>query len=353
MRVLDPSLTNTGSPRGSYTDGGAFIFSLQDAADGSGNKRLVCADKFGKVIETPGTKSYAMFQSSGNRRKASPSKKVSAICFRKLRLLRPKKFLLMSGCYQDIHPEEFKIAIETIKNQASKGDAARETAILALTLLYDCRYDTGKIKRSSVQHVLKINLDDILSATHMITENAPSKFVQVDFATRNAVKTPRNDDETLIINAEHFEPEGENCDAVLIVKAINLAGGDCPVQVPRPAFYGVWLRSLDERRQNRCYGSSGDYLHRALTVWKSTCTATPGSTRPGYERRQAGGICDVGQTFMYGAKGWHRLRHGERRRTASHQCGWQAARGNQWHRPGLPGRILYGGDALAGGGFII
>src|SRR5271157_6031601 len=37
---------------GSYTDGGAFIFSLKEASDGSGKKQLICADKFGKVIET-------------------------------------------------------------------------------------------------------------------------------------------------------------------------------------------------------------------------------------------------------------------------------------------------------------
>jgi len=38
---------------GSHTDGGAFIFSLKDAKDGSGKKQLICTDKFGKVIETP------------------------------------------------------------------------------------------------------------------------------------------------------------------------------------------------------------------------------------------------------------------------------------------------------------
>ena len=38
---------------GSYTDGGSFIFSLKDSGDASGNKKLVCTDKFGRVIETP------------------------------------------------------------------------------------------------------------------------------------------------------------------------------------------------------------------------------------------------------------------------------------------------------------
>ena len=36
---------------GSHTDGGSFIFSLVD--DGSGGKKLICTDKFGKAITTP------------------------------------------------------------------------------------------------------------------------------------------------------------------------------------------------------------------------------------------------------------------------------------------------------------
>jgi hypothetical protein len=38
---------------GSHTDGGSFIFSLKDAGDGSGNKKLICTDKFGKAIGVP------------------------------------------------------------------------------------------------------------------------------------------------------------------------------------------------------------------------------------------------------------------------------------------------------------
>jgi len=37
---------------GSYTDGGAFIFSLKDAKDGSDKKQLICTDKFGNLIDT-------------------------------------------------------------------------------------------------------------------------------------------------------------------------------------------------------------------------------------------------------------------------------------------------------------
>jgi len=51
-------------------------------------------------------------------------------------------------------------------------------AITALTLLNDLRYNTGKIKRSSVLHVLQMNLDELLGATPMITDKSTSRFTQ-------------------------------------------------------------------------------------------------------------------------------------------------------------------------------
>ena len=65
----------------------------------------------------------------------------------------------------------FRHAIETIKGFALKSADFRQTAIDVLTQLHDRRYDTGRLKRSSVQHVLRINLDEILETTPKITEN--------------------------------------------------------------------------------------------------------------------------------------------------------------------------------------
>ena len=78
-------------------------------------------------------------------------------------------------------PEGFRYAIEIIKGQALKDDVFKQTAIEALTLLYDRRYNTGKIKRSSILHVLKLNLEEILAATPMIADNKTSRFCQIDF----------------------------------------------------------------------------------------------------------------------------------------------------------------------------
>ena len=44
---------------------------------------------------------------------------------------------------------------------------------------------------------------------------------------------------------------------------------------------------------------------------------------------------DVGQTFLYGAKGGEVYVHGERRGKAPHQCGGKTAGGDQRHLPRL------------------
>ncbi len=79
----------------------------------------------------------------------------------------------MSGTTSaDLIRTSFRFAIETIKGHALKNDDFKQMAIDALTLLNDRRYNTGRIKRSSLQHVLKISLDEIFDATPMITERS-------------------------------------------------------------------------------------------------------------------------------------------------------------------------------------
>jgi len=43
-------------------------------------------------------------------------------------------------------------------------------------MLNDLRYNTGKIKRSSVLQVLKINIDELLAATPLISDKPTSNL---------------------------------------------------------------------------------------------------------------------------------------------------------------------------------
>jgi len=179
---------------GSYTDGGSFIFSLKDSGDGSGNKTLVCTDKFGRVIETPKDKeicdvgepveSNAACIAIEKELQASFAEKDPATATRKI-------VAYIQGNIGGFDANSLRYAAQTIKKQADEDDDCKQTAIDSLTLLGDLRYNTGKLKRSSLQHVIKLALDAIFDETTMITEKSNSSFSRIDFATRGEIRAPK------------------------------------------------------------------------------------------------------------------------------------------------------------------
>jgi len=343
---------------GSHTDGGAFIFSLKDAKDGSGKKQLICTDKFGKVIETPKDK-VACDVSKKVKVKAAESKPIEEQLIRLFSetggSAADKIFTYVRGAMSGFDVEQLRFAIEAIKSYGLKNDAGKQTAITALTLLNDLRYNTGKIKRSSVQQILKINIDELLAASPIIAEKPASHFVQINFATRGALRKPHQTEQTLVIDTEKFEPEGDNCDAVLITKAFKLGWRNFIVYKYRgQRFTGCGLGPSTKGVRIDVYGSSGDYLASGIDGMEIYVH--------GNAQDQLGQILksgklviygDVGQTFMYGAKG-----------------GEVYIMGNAAGRPlinavGKPRVVINGscldylaesfmaGDALNGGGFVV
>ena len=344
---------------GSYTDGGAFIFSLKDAKDGSGKKQLICTDKFGKAIETPRDKVVCDVSKKAKVKAAegkSIEEKLNGLFDETDGSAANKIFSYVRDAIVGFDAAEgFRFAIETIKSYGLKNETCKQTAITALTLLNDLRYNTGKIKRSSVQQILKINIDEILAATPMITEKTSSPFVQIDFAARGSLRKPHQHEQTLVIDAGNFEPEGDNCDAVLIVKAFKLGWRHFIVYKYRgQRFTGCGLGPATEGVRIDVYGSSGDYLASGIDGMEIYVH--------GNAQDQLGQIMkdgklvvygDVGQTFMYGAKG-----------------GAAFIMGNAAGRPlinavGKPRVVINGtaldylaesfmaGDALNGGGFVV
>ena len=344
---------------GSHTDGGAFIFSLKDTGDDFGNKQLVCTDKFGKVIET--AKGKVICDTSKKLKRTTAKGKAIEEDLRGLfaeadgSSAAHKIFAFVRDAMGGFDAETFRFAIETITGQALKDDTSKQTAITALTLLNDRRYHTGRIKRSSVQHVLGISLDEILSATPMITENTASQFSQIDFATRSALRAPQRNDQILVIDAEHFEPEGDNCDALMIVKACKLGWRRFILYKCRgQRFTGCGCGPATEGVRIDVYGSSGDYLASGIDGME---IYVHGNAQDQLCQIMKEGklvvFGDVGQTFMYGAKG-----------------GVTYIMGNAAGRPlinavGKPRVVINGtaldylaesfmaGDPLAGGGFVI
>jgi len=343
---------------GSYTDGGSFIFSLVDSGDGAGGKKLICTDKFGKVIETPKGKAicdtakapaideaakkemYSRLQEQFSSKEGQGGRNI---------------FAFVRDGLKSFSPEAFRSCIETIKGFAQQSDDFRQSAINALTLLADRRYDTGAIKRGSVLHVLKINLDEIFSTSPKIGQNADARFCYIDFETRTQLRPPQKNEQTLVIDAEHFEPEGDLCDAVFIVAACKLGWKKFIVYKYRgQRFTGCGFGPATHGVRIDVYGSSGDYLASGIdgmeihvhgNAQDQLCQIFKDGKLVVYG--------DVGQTFMYGAKG-----------------GAAYIMGNAAGRPlinavGKPRVVINGtaldylaesfmaGDPLNGGGFVV
>jgi glutamate synthase domain-containing protein 3 len=189
----------------------------------------------------------------------------------------------------------------------------------------------------------------------MITEMSSSLFRRIDFVSRDQLRAPQNSEKTLIIDADHFEPEGDKCDAVMIVKAFKLSWKRFIVYKYRgQRFTGCGVGPATQGVRIDVYGASGDYLASGIDGME---IYVHGNAQDQLCQIMKDGklvvFGDVGQTFMYGAKG-----------------GSAYIMGNAAGRPlinavGKPRVVINGtaldylaesfmaGDPLNGGGFVI
>lgn len=291
---------------GSHTDGGAFIFSLINEEK---NKRLICTDKFGNIINVGNKTCGSMKENKINEISSKIKDEIEENIGKYFSSARKENyteiFEYVKSKIVELDCNSLLFLLHTIKNYGLKNDEYKETAIRVLTLLNDLRYDTGKIKRSFVLQALKENLWEILSNTPKITEKSDSKFKLIDYDTRDKIRRPEKNEDVLIINTEKFMPEGENCDAALIVKAYVLGWKKFILYKCRgQRFVGCGLGPNSKGVRIDVYDSSGDYLASGIDGMEIYVH--------GNAQDQVGQIIksgklviygDVGQTFMYGAKG--------------------------------------------------
>ena len=286
---------------GSYTDGGAFIFNLKESGNGSDNKQLICTDKFGKVIETDKEKVICDVSLDGKiDEELSDMFSGSDITSAAQNI-----FIYIRDRMPQYGTDTYRAAVNTIKRQALVNDAFKQIAVTALTLLTDRRYDTGTIKRSSVLHILRDTLYGILDATPFIGEEDSSQFNRIDFSSRDAFKSPQDETQVLVVDAQDFEPEGDNCDAVMLVNAYKLGWRHFIIYRYRgQRFTGCGFGPETHDVRIDVYGSSGDYLASGIDGME---IYVHGNAQDQLCQIMKDGKLvvygDVGQTFMYGAKG--------------------------------------------------
>jgi glutamate synthase domain-containing protein 1/glutamate synthase domain-containing protein 3 len=288
---------------GSHTDGGAFVFTVHQ---NNGRSAVSCADKFGKPVRSTGLITCPPADWA-----IDPA-------------LRPDDVQLAEQVAQVLESRQCHEAFARVSglipswdlNQLHRfarqvGDVGRrdgegfEWAIGLLALLNDRRYDCGRMKHSAVLHIVRAEIDAILDAVPPIASGGAGRARRIDWNTREDLRTPEEGETTLVIAAPGFAAEGEDCDARLAVRAYELGWRRFIVYGLRgQRFTGCGFGPETDGVRMDVFGSSGDYLASGIDGMEIHVHGN-GQDQIGQIMKRGTLVVhgDVGQTFMYGAKG--------------------------------------------------
>jgi len=280
---------------GSHTDGGAFIFTVKDG-------RLTVTDKFGQIVST-------------GRDNDCPT----------IELASEK-------------PEDICVS----------------DRITEYTQVIDQRWRIPIRERAKVQTKATKYLNEIFLSLPSL-DPSENLFRYVDWESKDSVNLPKSQQQVLVINCERFPSEGDLSISRFIVEASQKGWKNFMTFNWRgQRFCGCGLGPKSYGIRVDAYGSSGDYLGSGLDGAEIFVHENAQDQVAQIMKRGKLVIYgDVGQTFMYGAKG-----------------GEVYLLGNAAGRPlinavGSPRVVINGtcldylaesfmaGDPLVGGGFVI
>jgi glutamate synthase domain-containing protein 1/glutamate synthase domain-containing protein 3 len=338
---------------GSSTDGGAFILNVTPTGTGNGNAyKLSVTNKFGVPVATrPGqvhcdlSKPVVVPGDTGND---------SALIERTIAANEP--YVLFEHLRTAIGAMDYDRLRWYVNEIADRSAAATPGfGITVLTLCIDRRYPTGNKKRSSVIVICRQELERIFNSQPLFGNEAKKAFRRITWDTRKLLRAPRDAEKTLLIDAHGFRPEGLDCDASLAVDAYHLGWRHIVHYNTRGTrFHAAGFGPATDGLRVDCYDNPGDYLGSGIDGLEAYvhCNAQDQLCQIS-KRGKVVFFGDVGQTFLYGAKG-----------------GDIFVLGNAAGRPminavGKPKVVINGtaldflaesfmaGDPLAGGGFAI
>ncbi len=286
---------------GSHTDGGAFSFTI---IQNNGASSVSCADKFGKAITAPPGE-YQINLAIEPQAPAGAEELVSQVDADTAAGKAEESFSRIVSELPSWSLDQLRWLLREIENMAARSDDAREGAIALLALLNDRRYDCGKMRRSSILEIVRGSIDNILDLVPPISSKVSGRFTRIDWNSRDALRAPEGNERILVIHGRDFPPEGDDCDARMAVRAYELGWRWLVVYgLKGQRFQGCGFGPQTEGVRLDIYGSSGDYLSSGIDgmeihvhdngqdqlgqIMKSGCLVVYG---------------DVGQAFMYGAKG--------------------------------------------------
>jgi glutamate synthase domain-containing protein 1/glutamate synthase domain-containing protein 3 len=299
---------------GSFTDGGAFLLTVSPkdgkshTPNGHGNGQagagyeLRVTNKFGDPVTILPGQTHCNFSTP---------------------VIQPAKSETMLSTITDAVADSDAEAIYTyLRQQIADCDygtlrwlvdeIVRQTAteaptlgIEALTLAIDRRYPTGAKKRSSVYTILRAGLEDIFTAQPPLGDEAGQPLARITWDTRDTLRAPRDGETILLVDARGFKPEGDDCDAALGVKAWHLGWRRMIHYNSRGTrFHGAGFGPATDGLRIDCYDNPGDYLSSGMDGLEIFVHGNAQDQLCQIAKRGKTVIFgDVGQTFLYGAKG--------------------------------------------------
>lgn len=287
---------------GSYTDGGAFVFTVKESS--LGTMDLTCTDKFGRVIDVPA------HQIPLDGRAKLPLKTADVDTLRDIvKDLSRENVGEIFSYLEEALPQWDYARLKNFLDllfALSEKDELKEPVIDLLTLLLDRRYPLGNKRRRSVLQMVSRTLESIFRKLPLINNNGTGLYSRrIDFASRKALRAPEGAEKVLIADASQFPAEGADSFAGLISEAYRCGWRRFVCFGHRgQRFLGCGLGPKTKGVRIDAYGSTGDYLASGIDGLELYCH--------GNAQDQIGQIMksgkliiygDVGQTFMYGAKG--------------------------------------------------
>jgi glutamate synthase domain-containing protein 1/glutamate synthase domain-containing protein 3 len=331
---------------GSHTDGGAFAFNV---ALGEAGPRLWCSDKFGRLIQTEQGRSVPG-QDDCNHRAKVPTDDARRLAGRD-----GSANELADEAARQLPawgPEGLDAFLAALKARAT-GDQGRDLAFAVLARLIDHPYRIAPLKRSYVLALLDRGLDELVA---LVRRQPSDGYVWISpDGPASTVPTAVTRQRTVVLDARGWPPDGPSSLARTIVDLYHKGARRFTVVNARGhRFVGCGLGPGSKDVRIDIFGSSGDYLASGIDGAE---VVVHGSAQDQVAQILKEGRLvihgDVGQTFMYGAKG-----------------GDVFVRGGAAGRPlingvGRPRVVINGtcldylaesfmaGDPLHGGGFVV
>jgi glutamate synthase domain-containing protein 1/glutamate synthase domain-containing protein 3 len=279
---------------GSHTDGGAFTFTVQR---NNGHSTVACMDKFGKpVVCPPGDWIIDL----------STEPEIADEVVQALESHDPHvSFSQIVGQIPSWNSNQLRGFVRQVDALSHPDGESFDWAIGLLSLLNDRRYDCGRMKRSVVLQIVRETITAILGSLSPIADHGPAHARRIDWDTRGDLRAPEGDETILVIYARDFPPEGDDCDSRLAVAAYELGWRRFIVYGLRgQRFAGCGFGPDTDDVRIDVFGSPGDYLASGIDGMEIHVHGN-GQDQLGQIMKRGTLVVhgDVGQTFMYGAKG--------------------------------------------------